>query len=63
VWDRLRTVAEANGRAPHAEHMHAAPDVDLPNYATAILTARLIGRPARGRRGNRDVSFSVAGAR
>jgi len=35
VWDRLKAVAEANGCVPH---MYAALEVNIPNYASAVVT-------------------------
>ena len=40
IWDRVKTVAEANGCVPNMLRvMHAALEVNLPNYANAIATA------------------------
>ncbi len=36
-WDRLKTVAETNDCYSDVE-MHAALDVNIPNYASAIVT-------------------------
>ena len=40
IWDRVKTVAEANGCVPNMLRvMHTALEVNLPNYANAVATA------------------------
>ena len=43
IWNRIKCVAEAKATADYSDvEMHAALDINIPNYASAIVTTNEI---------------------